>query len=192
MRIIQDWLIENTQPEKKTLPRNSAKCIVLNSKDEILILRCSDGAGFGKWELPGGGIEEGENAQVAVKREVKEETRLQLATPTKIKDLVIKYTESGGNKDVKTTFFRARVEGPDDVYLDNSRVAKDPFYWQQYPKPEHSEYKWIKYKDELERLPMQEQMKEIVIKELQDRYKEAGSDESKNQNKEDKKKEDKK
>jgi len=180
MKVIQDWLLENGQPEKSSIRRGpSAKCIVVNKKNEVLILRMADGAGFGKWDIPGGGIEEGEDAELAVKREVKEETRLQIDKPTKIKDATITYQNGNNHLEIKTKFYRAGIEGPDDVYLDPSKSNKDPFFWNQVPKAEHSEFKWIKYKDDLERLPMNDQVKEIVLKELEDRYKDSGSEEQK-------------
>jgi len=189
MKAIQDWLLENGQPEKSEIHRGpSAKCIVINSKNEVLILRMADGGGFGKWDIPGGGIEEGEDAELAVKREVKEETRLKIDKPTKIKDVTIKYQSGNNNLEIKTKFYRARIEGPDDVYLDPSKSNKDPFFWNQVPRAEHSEFKWVKYQDELERLPMHDQVKEIVMKELEDRYKKADSDEQKEAEKESKKK----
>jgi len=191
MKVIQEWLTENGETPPKTTQKKkpSAKCIVVNKDNEVLILRRAEGAGFGKWDLPGGHIEEGEDAELAVKREVKEETRLQIDKPTKIKDLVIKYDNGDDSQEVKTKFFRARIEGPDDVYLNNSGNNKDMFYWQQTPRPEHSEYKWVKYRDELDRLPINSQIKELIAKELIDRYTDAGSDDAKDQEKAQKKQE---
>ncbi len=55
------------------------KAIIVNDKGNILILRESDDeirAQTGKWGLPGGRMEFGEHPQDALKREVKEETGL--------------------------------------------------------------------------------------------------------------------
>lgn len=54
------------------------KCFVVNPQGEILALRRSsaDRARGGKWDLPGGGYEEGENVFAAIAREVQEEAGL--------------------------------------------------------------------------------------------------------------------
>ena len=53
--------------------RVSAKALILDeSRKKFLIVQEEDG----KWELPGGGIDHGENPQEALKRELKEEMGL--------------------------------------------------------------------------------------------------------------------
>jgi len=47
--------------------------IVRNQTDEILLIRRSDG---GTWDLPGGTVEPGETPSMALRREVREETGL--------------------------------------------------------------------------------------------------------------------
>lgn len=50
--------------------RISIKAIVRDGKGSVLLIREQDGS----WELPGGGLEHGENAREALAREVTEET----------------------------------------------------------------------------------------------------------------------
>ena len=45
-------------------------------EDKLLILQKKDRQGFKPWELPGGGVEFGEDPQAALTREVREETGL--------------------------------------------------------------------------------------------------------------------
>ena len=54
--------------------------ILRNSQNQILILKMPDnyGAYPGQWGLVGGGVEPGENVSKAMKREVKEETNLEI------------------------------------------------------------------------------------------------------------------
>lgn len=56
------------------------KAIVLNSENKILVLQRSEKSGAGgKWSLPGGALEHGEEPFAAIKREVDEETQLQVS-----------------------------------------------------------------------------------------------------------------
>lgn len=56
--------------------RTSSKLFVLDQRGRLLLLDCVDPADQATtwWELPGGGVEPGENAEQAGVREVAEET----------------------------------------------------------------------------------------------------------------------
>ncbi len=54
--------------------RISVKAIIKNDEDHILLLREKDGS----WELPGGGLEHGEDPKIALTREIAEETGLKV------------------------------------------------------------------------------------------------------------------
>lgn len=55
------------------LYRVSIKCIVMDELDEILLVKES---GRDWWDLPGGGMDHGENIKSAIAREMKEEVNL--------------------------------------------------------------------------------------------------------------------
>ena len=60
-----------------TLRRRAARVVLLDRADRVLLLRAHDPANASKgtwWELPGGGIEEGEATEAAARRELHEET----------------------------------------------------------------------------------------------------------------------
>lgn len=65
--------------------RVSAKALIVDDQNRFLLAKEPDG----KWDLPGGGLEFGENAQTAIKREVKEEVGL---NATKIYELPAFFT----------------------------------------------------------------------------------------------------
>jgi 8-oxo-dGTP diphosphatase len=77
---------------KKSYALIGQKAIVVNKKGEILILQRSEKSGAGgKWSLPGGALEYGEDPIEAIKREIEEETNL---TVTNIRPFHLKsYTE---------------------------------------------------------------------------------------------------
>ncbi len=54
--------------------RISVKAIIKNDADCILLLREKDGS----WELPGGGLEHGEDSKEALSREITEETGMKV------------------------------------------------------------------------------------------------------------------
>jgi hypothetical protein len=56
-----------------------------------------------------------------------------------------------------------------DVMLHPQDSNRDDFAWSRRPMPEHSEYKWVKYKDDLERSEMIPELKDLVMKEMIDR-----------------------
>ena len=71
----------------KIVPKDSkkvAKVIIINADDHILMLKRSDYVDkfAGEWDLPGGHIQVGEDFEVGMKREVKEETGLDVGECT--------------------------------------------------------------------------------------------------------------
>lgn len=52
-------------------PTSSA--VIVNEKNEVLLLKRAINPHFGKWDIPGGFLENGEDPKVGLKREAKEE-----------------------------------------------------------------------------------------------------------------------
>jgi len=92
------------------------KAVLVNDEDKVLILKSSDKneKHAGEWDLPGGHIHEGEGDIEGLKREVKEETGLDIASPEMVLD-------DGRKKFYKTSQYRGTIELSD----------------------EHTEYKWV-------------------------------------------------
>ena len=62
-------------------------CYIINDKNEVLLQFKRRGFGTGKWNGPGGKVETGETSEQAVRREVKEETGLDIINPIKMAEL---------------------------------------------------------------------------------------------------------
>ncbi len=92
------------------------KAVLINDEDKVLILKSSDKneKHAGEWDLPGGHIHEGEGDIEGLKREVKEETGLDIASPEMVLD-------DGRKKYYKTREYSGTIEISD----------------------EHTEYEWV-------------------------------------------------
>lgn len=56
----------------------SAKILILDERGRCLVLRRATGANTGLWDFPGGKLDQGEDLQSAMEREVAEETSLRV------------------------------------------------------------------------------------------------------------------
>lgn len=162
MKAIRNFLLEaNGNVEK------SVKCI-LKSGAFVLLLRSNTGYSKGHWDLPGGHIKEGESEKDALQREVKEECNLEIENIKASKSVKISIPEEGVVANIKLYNAECDKAQP-DVTMHTSNTNKDPHKWHNFPRPEHNEYKWIKWQDELENLPMAEELKKEVMKALEKR-----------------------
>ena len=154
MKVINQFLKEAKNFEKK----DSVKCILFCPDKKILILRrANDPNGDGNWDLPGGGIETGENQMDALKRETYEETGLKIDNIHKIKTVNFRIAEKGINSDMH--IYKATTENIDVKLKASTWTGSNG-------KAEHNEYKWIEKKIDLELLPMIKELKTVVMSQL--------------------------
>ncbi len=156
MQCVNEFLQYVHEDAKK---RQSAKGIIILDDEKILVLRIQTGChAEGKWDLPGGGIEDNETAKDAFIREVNEETGLTLI-PESIKSLNtakdFDLPEDGVHAHWR--YFIAKAT--------NGNVELKPAKW-NHGYPEHSEYKWVSDPREVEELDMCDENKSIVLKQL--------------------------
>jgi 8-oxo-dGTP pyrophosphatase MutT (NUDIX family) len=57
--------------------RHAARAVMINDRQQIAVMHFT---GTGSYKLPGGGIDDGESAEEALRREVREETGYEIAT----------------------------------------------------------------------------------------------------------------
>ncbi len=105
------------------------KAIVTNQANELLLLRRSNKTPApGRWDFPGGGLDQGEDAIKGIKREIKEEAGLTIIDITPIK-----FTTHLENKDSVLLI----------IYWALAKSNKVKLSW------EHDEYVWVNKKTAL-------------------------------------------
>jgi len=115
--------------------------IIENSKGEILIGRkhANRGVYLDAWHIPGGGIKEGERIEEGLKREVKEETNLEITDiqPIHFSDDITTRIQDGQTEEIQMIFleFKCKTETENFSPSDDLEVLK----W--IPKSEIKNYK---------------------------------------------------
>lgn len=170
MNIINKFLMESADGDtakEKNGRRQSVKVFIISDTKKILFLRIQNGCGGeGKWDLPGGGIEDNETNKDAVIREVQEETSLKISNVKKLR-------EKKGKLDIPETGIHS-----DWIFYiadaDNLDVHMNPSHWEKlHGSPEHNEYKWVDQIWELEQMSMCDDFKRIAKKLLKKFQKES-------------------
>ncbi len=107
----------------KTYALIGQKAVILNNQKQILVLQRSDKSGAGgKWSLAGGALEDKEEPYSAIKREIKEETHLEVS---ELKPYYLRTYTTKDNDFVLIVAYRC-----------NTNSEKVVLNW------EHDNYKW--------------------------------------------------
>ncbi len=114
-------------------------CYILNDKGEVILQFKRRGFGVGKWNGPGGKVEPGETMEQAVKREVKEETGLDVKNLVKMAELEFYFNDrEEWNQGVwvyVTKNFSGRMQASDEGELKWFKTEELPLndMWQDDP-----------------------------------------------------------
>ena len=94
--------------------------MIIKKNDKILLLkRANDQTKAGMWNLPGGGVEEKENYEEAIKREVKEETNLDIVELKFFKSFI----EEQENYIARPIIFYGSTKGEIKLDFENSEFG---------------------------------------------------------------------
>ncbi|MBI5356802.1 NUDIX hydrolase [Candidatus Collierbacteria bacterium] len=104
-------------------PRPTVSAII--SRDEkILLCRRAAGPFAGKWDLPGGFMEEGESAEAGMRREMREELKVEIEIEKLIGVFGPSYYPFGGQDNYNIDIYYLVIPVGEPVAVDKSDVAE--------------------------------------------------------------------
>lgn len=110
------------------MPKTSIAGIAIDGRYVLIAHRNPTGAMGGRWEFPGGKVDEGENDLQALVREFKEEFGIKIKPGKRIAEAVFEHN------------------GKNDLHAYTIKVPhKGTFF--KYKLTEHTEYKWVDIDD---------------------------------------------
>jgi 8-oxo-dGTP diphosphatase len=119
VRTIDREILQSILNENKDELKKNAIAVIVNNENKILLLKRADEEDTwmpNKWALVGGGVEKGETPEKAVKREIQEETGLD------VKKFVNSFTIQRHKSSIEHVF-ACRYDGePTDVVLDHENT----------------------------------------------------------------------
>lgn len=118
--------------------QNSKPCagiVITNDKNEVLLVKRAIEPYLGKWDIPGGFLENGEELMDGAKREAKEELGIDIK-PTEILTIFVdKYGYEEGDLHTFNVFIKAEVAGGeitlDDENSDYGWFSADNIPWEE-------------------------------------------------------------
>ena len=132
--------------EKKTLPlRLGVGAIVLNNKNRVFVGKRKDNP-VDKWQMPQGGVNEGEKLIDAMKRELEEETGIK---NIKILKEINGWSEYELPKYLLGKIWRGKYRGQKQKWFIVRFLGKDNEINLETKKPEFIEWQWL----DIENLP---------------------------------------
>lgn len=107
-------------------PRLAVRAAILH-KNRLLVVNAYRGQKSDLWCLPGGGVEPAQSLPQNLKREVAEETGLQISIGAPI--LINEFHDPKGSFHQVELHFRATLNGPDSITLDDPEGVVNRFQW---------------------------------------------------------------
>ena len=108
-------------------PVAAVGALIINDQDQLLLVRRARNPGKGKWGLPGGFVDRDETAEDALRREVREETRLELTSLDLLTTFPNQYDYQGILSWVIDLFYVCRAADESSITLEAKEL--DQFVW---------------------------------------------------------------
>lgn len=105
--------------------------LILNERDEMLLVRRARDPGKGRWGLPGGFVDRSETIEQALAREVTEETQLSICESILLTTFPNVYNYCGIAAPVIDLFYVCRAEQTESIQLEPTEL--DTFVWTATP-----------------------------------------------------------
>lgn len=112
----------------------TASALVVDDAGRLLLARRANTPFQGKWDLPGGFLDEGEHPLDGLRRELREETGLDVHPERFVGIWMDRYGEDGGGEHTLNLYWTVRAEGEPAAADDVSEVAW--FHPDELPSPE--------------------------------------------------------
>jgi mutator protein MutT len=110
--------------------------LIINEKNEVLLVRRARNPGKGKWGLPGGFVDRGESVEQALVREIVEETKLVVTRAEYLMTHPNQYNYGGVVAPVIDLFYVCHVDAHQDLELAPEEL--EHFEWTR-PRAKHLE-----------------------------------------------------
>ena len=99
----------------------AAAAIVINERDEVLLIRRGHAPSKGKWSLPGGSVQPAETPDQAALREVREESGLEVEISTELWRITVALPPA---HEFDLVGFLANYSGGEPVAADDAELAR--------------------------------------------------------------------
>jgi 8-oxo-dGTP diphosphatase len=96
-------------------PALTACALCVDTAGRLLLARRAGPPFAGRWDLPGGFVDEGEHPLETVRRELREETGLEVEPEELVGIWVDRYSEDGSGRATVNLYWTARLAGEDEV-----------------------------------------------------------------------------
>ena len=129
--------------EKKLPMRNGVGVIIFNKNKKIFVGKRKDNP-VDKWQMPQGGVDDGESLSDAMKRELKEETGIKNIKILKELDYWLEYNLP---KDLLGIIWKGKFRGQKQKWFITRFLGDESEIDLNTQKPEFIEWKWLKIDD---------------------------------------------
>jgi len=146
--------MEKNKKELTRLMAITLKAVIVKDNNEVLLLKRSTGEKFNKnkWDLPGGHLEKGETVKESLKREIKEETGLDVRIGSIVNIVEFSHNHQQFKNEKRGLRFIAYYQSGKVILDDN----------------EHSDFKWLPIEEAINKLDdedgFEKEKKETLLK----------------------------